>query len=205
MEKRLKRRIKILLAVIVVLVFFIIGGITYFNQEIDNMKKDSLSRVESMFGILKKVNKVIELNRLNTEEFTYYINPSDWEDTLKKETGLTLEIPNNWTKNEVVVRKDNNDESLSVFEITLDIKGNIVFNDFVDTLYKKLKNEFETVESFKEGKGYYEINSFSEATYNNMYYDYVTTLEDGSTGGPKVKIKLLELEKNKIKIEINKF
>ena len=205
MEKRLKRRIKILLAVIVVLVFFIIGGITYFNQEIDNMKKDSLSRVESMFGILKKVNKVIELNRLNTEEFTYYINPSDWEDTLKKETGLTLEIPNNWTKNEVVVRKDNNDESLSVFEITLDIKGNIVFNDFVDTLYKKLKNEFETVESFTEGKGYYEINSFSEATYNNMYYDYVTTLEDGSTGGPKVKIKLLELEKNKIKIEINKF
>ncbi len=47
--------------------------------------------------------------------------------------------------------------------------------------------------------------SFSEATYNNMYYDYMKTMEDGSTGGPKVKIKVLEEENNKVRIEINKF
>jgi hypothetical protein len=39
-----------------------------------------------------------------------------------------------------------------------------------------------------------------------MYYDYIKTLSDGVTGGPKIKIKLLYLEDtNQIKMEINKF
>ena len=39
-----------------------------------------------------------------------------------------------------------------------------------------------------------------------MYYDYMKTLSDGSTGGPKVKVKILYLEEtNQIQIEVNKF
>ena len=75
-------------------------------------------------------------------------------------------------------------------------------------ILKELSDEFQDeVLSFKDGKGYYEIKSFSETTYNNIYYDFHDKrYEDYESTSTRNKIKIVYLENtNQVKIEINKY
>ena len=149
------------------------------------------------------LDNVISLNGLKTENFEYVNNPKDWNNTLKSKTGLSLDIPKGWKLDNVSMKKTH--DEVSSFTIILNKSNGTTFNDFVKDMYKKIYAISGLVESFKEGRGYYEIKSFSEATYNNMYYDYMTII-DGITQGPKVKVKLTDLkDKNQVKVEISNF
>ena len=201
--------------VIVGLLVLMIGMFVYFQKRLNELQKHAETNSEIAINIYKKLNNTIELNYLSTDNYKYLINPSDWKETLKSETALNLDDLGIFKINKVIMRKNNNMESgdLNEYTITIDIPSGASFKEFTDLMYKKINdililsdNDTSKVESFKEGRGYYDINSFEEATYNNMYYDYIKTLSDGTIGGPKVKVTILYLEEtNQITMEINKF
>ena len=214
-ENKDLKKVRLLYVVVFGLIILVLGIFFYFNNKIENLQKHAESNSILSVNLLKRINKIVELNHLDTENYKYLINPSNWEEILKKETGMTLSDLNNYKIDKVIVRESTDKESNvdHEFEITIKFLNNSPFNEFTSLIYQKMINIFEEtnndtskVESFKEGKGYYDINSFDEATYNNMYYDYMLTREDGTTSGPKVKVKILYLEEtNQIKMEINKF
>ena len=148
--------------------------------------------------------KIVELNHLDTENAKYYVNPTNWQEQYKKENGISLDIPKEWKIDSIVIRRMT--DSFGEYTIILNKIGSVTFDDFARDLYNKMYDFAGLVESFKEGKGYYEIRSFNEATYNNMYYDYMTRDSEGVLSGPKIKVKLINLEEtNQVKIEVNKF
>lgn len=212
-ENKDLKKVRLLYVVVIGLIMVIIAMFFYFNNKIDILQKHADSNSTMSINIFKRLNEIVELNQLDTANYRYLVNPSNWEEILKNETAMTLNDLNNYKISEVVVKEDTDLTVDHEFVITINILKNGTFNDFTSLMYQKMINIFKEtnndtskVESFKEGRGYYDIDSFEEATYNNMYYDYMKTMEDGSTGGPKVKVKILYLEEtNQIKMEINKF
>jgi hypothetical protein len=186
----------------------------YFQNKLKDHEEQLRVNQEMSVALFKRINSVIELNYLDSDLYKYLVNPTDWIDTLKKEIALDLHELGNYKVEKVLVKQKTTmtEDDLSEWTIILNMDDKTSFTDFTKLIYQKIKdvliltnNDTSQVESFKEGRGYYDINSFEEATYNNMYYDYMKTMGDGSTGGPKVKIKVLEEENNKVRIEINKF
>ena len=215
MAKSNQKKDKILYGLIIGLVVIIVFMFNYFQKKIDSLEESADVGVKVSMAINKRLNNVIQLNYLNTDNQKYLINPIDWKETLEWETALNLSDLENYQVDKVIVRQYNEigENDLSEFTIIINIPGDSSFNDFTNIMYQKINeifvktnNDTSKVESFKEGRGYYDIESFEEATYNNMYYDYMKPMSDGSTGGPKVKVKILYLEEtNQIKMEINKF
>ena len=201
--------------VIIALIVLIIGIFVYFNKKINNLNNHSEMNSQMIINVAQRINKMVELNYLDDGNYKYLINPKNWKELLKKETALDLNDLAKYQIDNVIVRqkKDMQEDDLSEYTVLINIMDDASFNDFTKLMYQKINNvliytgnDTSKVESFKEGRGYYDIASFEEATYNNMYYDYMKKLSDGSTGGPKVKIKILYLEEtNQIKMEINKF
>ena len=215
MKKSYFRNVKFLYGVIICLFGLIIGIFFFFQRKLNIIQKDIENNYKMSITGFKRLTNVIELNYLDTENFKYLVNPSNWSETLKRETLLNFDDLENFQVEKVIVRQENEmgPDDLSEFIITMNILNNSSFKDFTDLMYQKINkilvitdNDTSKVESFKEGRGYYDINLFEEATYNNMYYDYMKTMSDGSIGGPKIKVKILYMEEtNQIKIEINKF
>lgn len=203
------KKVRILYVVVIGLIFLMAGMFWYFNNKIELVQKHAEANSEMSIAINKRINKLAELNYLDSESYNYLVDPSDWEKTLKDQTGLSIDIPDSWKLDKVIVRKEKDKkkeyEYLDEYFIFLTKSNEVSFNEFVDELFKKIRDSFEgDVLSFDDEKKYYEINSFSEATYNNMYYDYVTYQKDGSYGGPRIKVKVVDGEKQ-VKIEVNKF
>ena len=215
MKKSDLKKDKILYGVIIGLVVAIIIMFVHFQKRINNLEENAEASVNVSLALIKRLNNVIQLNYLNTDNQKYLINPDNWEETLERETALNFSDLDNYKIDKVIVRQhtDMTEDDLSEFTIIINIPSDSSFNDFTNKMYHKINeifvktdNDTSKVESFKEGRGYYDIESFEEATYNNMYYDYMKPMRDGSTGGPKVKVKILYLEEtNQIKMEINKF
>lgn len=215
MKKSYFGNVKFLYGVIICLFGLIIGLFFFFQRKLNIIQKDIENNYKMSITGFKRLTNVIELNYLDTENFKYLVNSSNWSETLKRETLLNFDDLENFQVEKVIVRQENEmgPDDLSEFIITMNILNNSSFKDFTDLMYQKINkilvitdNDTSKVESFKEGRGYYDINSFEEATYNNMYYDYMKTMSDGSIGGPKIKVKILYMEEtNQIKIEINKF
>ena len=197
------KKIKMLYVIVIGLIMLLGGMFYYFQNKFDKLtEQTNINKSLSTFAY-NLLDNVISLNGLKTENFEYVNNPKDWNNTLKSKTGLSLDIPKGWKLDNVSMKKTH--DEVSSFIITLNKSNDITFNDFVKDMYKKIYAISGLVESFKEGRGYYEIKSFSEATYNNMYYDYMTII-DGITQGPKVKVKVTDLEdKNQVKVEISNF
>ena len=215
MKKNNIKKDKVLYLIIIILICLMIGMFIYFKNRLDIVQKHTESNMEMSIAIFKRLNKTIELNYLDTDNFKYLVNPNNWNELLKEETALSIDDLENFKIDKVIIkqRNDKSIDDVSEYTIIINMLGSSTFNDFTNLMYQKMnailvetQNDTSKVESFKEGKGYYEISSFEEATYNNMYYDYMKTLSDGTTGGPKVKVKILYLEEtNQIKMEINKF
>ena len=199
----LMKKIKMLYVVIIGLIMLLGGMFYYFQNKFDKLtEQTNINKSLSTFAY-NLLDNVISLNGLKTENFEYVNNPKNWNNILKSKTGLSLDIPKGWKLDNVSMKKTH--DEVSSFTITLNKSNGTTFNDFVKDMYKKIYAISGLVESFKEGRGYYEIKSFSEATYNNMYYDYMTII-DGITQGPKVKVKLTDLkDKNQVKVEISNF
>ncbi len=215
MAKNNQKKDKVLYTIIIGLVVLMIGMFCYFQSKINKYQEYVEGSSNAIVTMLKKISNVIELNYLDTDNFKYLVNPNNWEESLKNETALDLNNLGDYQIDKVIVRKYTNasEDDLNEYTIYLNMLNNKTFNDFTSLMYQKINeifvitnNDTSKVESFKEGRGYYDISSFEEATYNNMYYDYMKTLSDGTTGGPKIKVKILYLEEtNQIKMEINKF
>ena len=215
MAKNNQKKDKVLYTIIIGLVVLMIGMFCYFQSKINKYQEYVEGSSNAIVTMLKKISNVIELNYLDTDNFKYLVNPNNWEESLKNETALDLNNLGDYQIDKVIVRKYTNasEDDLNEYTIYLNMLNNKAFNDFTSLMYQKINeifvitnNDTSKVESFKEGRGYYDISSFEEATYNNMYYDYMKTLSDGTTGGPKIKVKILYLEEtNQIKMEINKF
>ncbi len=215
MKKNNLKKDKLLYIVIICLIATMIGMFCYFESKFKNQEEHLRANSNISIALFKRLNSVIELNYLDSDLYKYLINPSNWKEILKKECALSLDDLDNYPIEKILLkqRTDKTDDDLSEWTIIFNIGDDVSFNDFTKLMYQKISdilvltdNDTSKVESFKEGRGYYDINSFEEATYNNMYYDYMKTMSDGSTGGPKVKIKIIYLEEtNQIKMEINKF
>lgn len=214
-ENKYQEKVKFLYIIVCVLLVLMIGMFIYFQSKIKEHDNNFNASGNMTMALFKRINSVIELNNLDSDLYKYIINPSDWKEILKKECALTLDDLDDYTIEKILLKQKNEmtGDDLSEWTITFNISDDGSFDYFTKLIYQKISdilvmthNDTSKVESFKEGRGYYDINSFSEATYNNMYYDYIKTMSDGSTGGPKIKIKLLYLEDtNQIKMEINKF
>lgn len=205
-ENKDLKKVRLLYFIVISLIILILGIFYYFNNKISVLENYVEQNSQMIVNTAVRISKLSELNYLDTERFIYLTNPKDWEKDLEKQIGMTIDVPDTWRLDKVIVRKYvENEDSTDQFIITMIKSDNYSFNEFTTDLYKKIHDKFGEVDSFKEGKGYYEINSFSEATYNNMYYDYITMNEEGIETGTKPKIKIFEQEENIIKIEINKF
>lgn len=200
----LAKKIKILYVVVIGLIMLVMGIFFYYQSKYNELKEVTYAHTQESIYLSKKINQVIELNSLNTEDVKYDVNPSNWQEQYKKDNGMNFDIPKGWSKESVIIRKLA--DSLGAYTIVLNKSGSITFDDFTKELYNKIYKFAGRVESFKEGKGYYEIRSFKEATYNNMYYDYMTRDSNGVLSGPRIKVKLLDLkDTNQVKIEVNKY
>ena len=203
------KKVRVLYVLVIGLKILISGMLYYIQKRLDSVEKHAEANSKMAITLFQRLNNVIELNYLDTDNYQYLVNPKDWEDSLKKQTGLSLDIPNSWTLEKIIVRVENNKKNdsnnLDEYYIFLTKSETVSFKEFVDNLYNQIHDNFEgEVLSFSDEKKYYAIKSFSEATYNNMYYDYVTYQSDGSYGGPRIKVKVLDDESG-VKIEINKF
>ena len=204
-ENKDLKKVRLLYFIVIGLIILVIFIFYYFNNKIKVLENNAEQSAQMIVNTAVRVTKMSELNYLDTERFTFLTNPKDWEKDLEKEIGMTIDVPDTWKFDKVVIRKSIEDNDYDYFIITMIKSDNYSFDNFVNDLYNKIHDKFGEVDSFKEGRGYYEINSFSEATYNNMYYDYITTNEEGIETGTKPKIKILDQEDNIVKIEINKF
>ena len=210
-----RKKDKNLYGVITLLIVLMVGMFFYFQSKLKDQEEHLRINSEMSIALFKRMNSVIELNYLDSDLYKYLINPTNWQETLKKECALNLDDLENYQIEKILLRQrtEMTEDDLSEWTIIFNVGDGSSFNDFTKLMYQKISdilvltgNDTSKVESFNERKGYYDINSFEEATYNNMYYDYMKKLSDGSTGGPKVKIKILYLEDtNQIKMEINKF
>ena len=114
-----------------------------------------------------------EVRPLTLEEPKVLIDDDSWADLLFEKTKLSFEIPENWEILDSYVEYYENDDFETAFEITFGVDDETSYKSFANMLFNKIKelDEFNIVQSFDEDEGYYEINSFDEAAYNNMYYD----------------------------------
>ena len=156
-----------------------------------------------------RMNDIIERNNLDTKDYFFLINQDSWQELLTKETGLI--IPNNWEISYTKIKRYTNEKSQSEFTLIIDLDDKLTFDEVADTLYSKALSLSEydmPLRSFDDVKKFYDINSFSEATYNNMYYDYPTDYdnEGRTTSTNLIKLKLLHLkDKNQAKLEVNNY
>ncbi len=204
-ENKDLKKVRLLYFIVIGLIILVIVIFYYFNNKIKVLENNAEQSAQMIVNTAVRVTKMSELNYLDTERFTFLTNPKNWEKDLEKEIGMTIDVPESWKFDKVVIRKSIEDNDYDYFIITMIKSDNYSFDNFVNDLYNKIQDKFCEVFSFKEGRVYYEIKSFSEATYNNMYYDYITTSEAGIETGTKPKIKILDQEDNIVKIEINKF
>ena len=206
-ENKDLKKVRMLYVIIFGLILLILGEFYYFQNKFSEYNNVAEGQANAIIHTSKRINKLVEINHLDEENYKYLVNPNNWNEDLNEQIGMSLDIPENWKIDEVLVKRYNNKtkDDLDEFTITLIKSDDYSFTEFTTALYKKIYTTFGEVYSFNDKDKYYEILSFSEATYNNMYYDYMKTMEDGTTGGPKVKIKVLDQENNKVQIEINKF
>ena len=170
-----------------------------FNYEVKDLNNKINLLSEINIANTKKVNSIIELNDLDTDQYHLIFNSESILEEIKNATKLDINIPNDWQINSSKIKVYNNDSSK---EFTLIInKGQTSFDNFTKSIYDNIKSIDDNgiVQSFN--KRYYEINSFNEATYNNMYFD---VLEDKNIS-IRHKIKITNLDKKEVKIEIDIF
>ena len=170
-----------------------------FNYEVKDLNNKINLLSEINIANTKKVNSIIELNDLDTDQYHLIFNSESILEEIKNATKLVINIPNDWQINSSKIKVYNNDSSK---EFTLIInKGQTSFDNFTKSIYDNIKSIDDNgiVQSFN--KRYYEINSFNEATYNNMYFD---VLEDKNIS-IRHKIKITNLDKKEVKIEIDIF
>lgn len=212
-KKKLNKKTCVLYIIIITLVVMVVGCIIYMNCRINELSDRLEINNKVSIYTSTKLNEVIKLNKLNTNECKYIFNSDHWEELLSSNSGgFKIVIPDNWQLDTVEIyncKFNQSDEPLYEFTITLNVGGTITFNEFTKELYNQIKSldYNDIVQSFNKDKGgYYEIASFEEATYNNMYYDYITVNNNGEEEGPRTKIKVLYLEnENQVKIEVNKY
>ena len=130
-------------------------------------------------------------------------NDDSWMTLLKEKTGLDIKTPDGWSVSSSLVQGMKNKNY--AFKIVFNMSGEYTFNDFTNNIFNQAKTIawdcFESdVESWKDK--YYVINSFSETTYGNIYYDKKD--EDSVSSSTRHKIKLLQ-ENNQVILEVDKF
>ena len=203
MKKENKNKYNVLLLLVVLVIISII----YTNYRISKINTLYNQSFKTLFNLEKDFNSIIKINKLDTEKCKFLIDSEEWEKKLSDNTGgLTINIPDGWSiiKTEILACKYH-DEPTNEFEMYLNMGGDTTFNDFTNLIFKEISVLGDEVMSFKENTGYYTIHSFEEATYNNMYYDYLVPSKSGLEEKIRTKIKILNLGNETVKIEINKF
>ncbi len=164
--KELKLKIKIGIIVFVVVfvtsVVFSIYSVVKVNM-IENEFERKIFAVYSNFHKFKEEQGEVIITDI--DEVKRY---------MKDNLALEFELPDGVLYESVLIDAnkyiDDSDKYTLVFKL-----NEMSFMDFANYLHGVLYDlvEFKElgVESFKDGSGYYKINSFEEATYNNMYFD----------------------------------
>lgn len=175
------------------------------------------------------VYSVIKINFMEKEFETYlfgvYSDYSEFKEELGKYSITDIEEVKKYMKENLALEFDlpdgvlyesaliDSNKYIDDFDkYTLVFKLNeMSFMDFANYMHGVLYDlvEFKElgVQSFKDGTGYYTINSFEEATYNNMYFD-VNYSQIGDLSRPdsgfrnKMKLKYDE-NNNTVSVLIN--
>lgn len=191
MFKKIKEtKTKIIIIATIVALFFVSSTIYLVISNIQlNKKLDSI--------LYHTASVHYDLERIELK------NDDSWPLVLKEQTGLDVKIPDGWTIESSLVQGMKNKNY--AFKIVFNMSGEYTFNDFANDLFdqaKKIAWEcYESdVESWKDK--YYVVNSFSDTTYGNIYYDKKDTNESGSS--IRHKIKILQ-ENNQVILEVDVF
>lgn len=194
MIRRVKKNIVVIL--LFILCFISLSMNIYLFNSYKKMEKILFNNIAALSNINRKLN-TIELN-----------NNDSWMELMKDKTGLDIKIPDDWSVESSYVKyeKDIQDNCYE-FRIVFNMDGNYTFDKFADDLFDQAKiisydYHESNVESWKDGKGYYPVNSFEETTYGNIYYDRSDYKGSSSALRHKVKIKRVD---NQLILEVNKF
>ncbi len=188
----------------IILLIIIIVQTIYYNYRFENIRTSMYGLINGAVNLAERLDTVISLNNLEHYNYVIITDEAEWKPLLKEETGLT--IPDNWKISDVKVKKYREHKKSSEFTLIFDLDDELSFDDMANGLYNKIEElSFDGDPILSFNKRYYEIKSFDEATYNNMYYDYIEEdSETGTYGGPRIKLKLLYLEDtNQAKLEVN--
>ena len=119
-------------------------------------------------------------------------NDPKWATVLAEKTTLSFDFPEEWFVAHTYAEYCKNREYFcgdEKYEIIFNNVTEESFNEFTEELRLRLKelDANNIVQSFKESTGYYEIASFDEAAFGNMYFD---EMPRGSSATPRHKVKL---------------
>ena len=164
--KELKLKIKIGIAVFAVIFICTVCLSIYSVIKINFMEKEFETY---LFGVYSDYSEFKEelgkYSITDIEEVKKY---------MKENLALEFDLPDGVLYESALI--DSNKYIDDFDKYTLVFKLNeMSFMDFANYMHGVLYDlvEFKElgVQSFKDGTGYYRINSFEEATYNNMYFD----------------------------------
>lgn len=164
--KELKLKIKIGIVVFVVVfvtsVVFSIYSVVKVNM-IENEFERKIFAVYSNFHKFKEEQGKVIITDI--DEVKSY---------MKDNLALEFELPMGAKYVSTLIETNKFVEQTDKYTLVVNL-NDVKFNDFGNYMHSVLYDlvEFKElgVESFKDGSGYYKINSFEEATYNNMYFD----------------------------------
>ena len=122
-ENKDLKKVRLLYVVVIGLIMVIIAMFFYFNNKIDILQKHAESNSTMSINIFKRLNEIVELNQLDTANYRYLVNPSNWEEILKNETAMTLNDLNNYKISEVVVKEDTDLNILKVINKHVNDEG----------------------------------------------------------------------------------
>ena len=197
--KSIKMKVVLLITILAVIIFGSIIFLTISNI-ILNKKIDELDR--KIGATYLKINS-------ESNYYEIYDEDNNWQDLIKERTGLEIKLPKDWHLVSKYMKIYKNEDIADEFRIVLFMDGEYTFEDFTNEIFNQaivIANDFSEskVMSWRDTpkKGYYEVKSFSETTYGNIYYDRVT--ENDKTSSLRHKVKMIK-NNNKLIMEINKY
>ncbi len=178
-EKKCNTLNRVLIVMSVLLAINILATILIVVHLCGYERDARYSNIETYYAISELNKEVLE-------------NDASWEEVLAKRTTLEFNIPENWIVAHTYAEYCKNKEyfcGYERYEMTFSNVGDESFKEFAEHLRLRLKelDANNIVQSFKESTGYYEIASFDEAAFGNMYFDEIPR---GSSATPRHKVKL---------------
>jgi hypothetical protein len=169
-------------------IFLVISNIKLYNT------------INTLLFYVNKIDTTLSIVELKNDE--------SFPVLLKNKTGLEIDTPEGWTIESSLVkyyRDVNREDRNFLFRIVFNMNETYTYDDFTSYVFDQASKIAEDcygsdVESWKDG--YYAVNSFSETTSGNIYYDLRD--KDTFSSSTRHKIKIIK-DGNQAIVEVDKF